>query len=91
MVNAYTTYNTSYTSEGYFVYSINLTDGFKLKGVINHEKTASKKYYNSYNIGKLLRGMWIEDNLYTVSEDMIKVNKLEDLTLVSELKIKEAK
>ena len=91
MENAYTTYNTSYTSEGYFVYSINLTDGFKLKGVINHEKTASKKYYNSYNIGKLLRGMWIEDNLYTVSEDMIKVNKLEDLTLVSELKIKEAK
>lgn len=91
MVNSYTTYNTSYTSEGYFVYNINLTDGFKLKGVINHEKTSSKKYYSSYYSSKLLRGMWIEDNLYTVSEDMIKVNKLDDLTQISELKIKEGK
>lgn len=91
MVNSYTTYNTSYTSEGYFVYNINLTDGFKLKGVINHEKTSAKKYYSSYYSSKLLRGMWIEDNLYTVSEDMIKVNKLDDLTQISELKIKEGK
>lgn len=91
MVNSYTTYNTSYTSEGYFVYNINLTDGFKLKGVINHEKTSAKKYYSSYYSSKLLRGMWIEDNLYTVSEDMIKVNKLDNLTQISELKIKEGK
>ena len=91
MVNSYTTYNKNYTSEGYFVYNINLTDGFKLKGVINHEKAPYSKYYGRYYTSKLLRGMWIEDNLYTVSEDMIKVNKLEDLTLVSELKIKEAK
>lgn len=89
MVNSYTSYNTKYTSEGYFVYNINLIDGFKLKGIINHEKTPTpnKWYYNS----KLLRGMWIEDNLYTVSEDMIKVNKLDDLTLVSELKFKGVK
>ena len=92
MVNSYTNYDKTYTSEGYFVYDINLTDGFKLKGIINHEKTTtSPKYYSSYNSSKLLRGMWIEDNLYTVSEDMIKVNKLDDLTQISELKIKEVK
>ena len=91
MVKSYTTYNENYTSEGYFVYNINLTDGFELKGVINHEKTNSSKYYGRYYMSKLLRGMWIEDNLYTISEDMIKVNKLEDLTPVSELKIKEEK
>lgn len=90
MVNSYTNYNKKYTSEGYFVYDINLNDGFKLKGVINHEKLSSNKYYY-YNTSKLLRGMWIEENLYTVSEDMIKVNKLDDLTQISELKIKEEK
>lgn len=90
MVNSYTNYNKKYTSEGYFVYDINLNDGFKLKGVINHEKLSSNKYYY-YNTSKLLRGMWIEENLYTVSEDMIKVNKLDDLSQISELKIKEEK
>lgn len=90
MVNSYTNYNKKYISEGYFVYDINLNDGFKLKGVINHEKLSSNKYYY-YNTSKLLRGMWIEENLYTVSEDMIKVNKLDDLTQISELKIKEEK
>lgn len=92
MVDSYTSYNKNYISEGYFVYDINLTDGFKLKGVINHEKTpTSKYYYNDYYTRKLLRGIWIEDNLYTVSEDMIKVNKLDDLTPISEVKIKGGK
>jgi len=73
-------------SEGYFVYNINLKDGFKLKGVINHEK-AESKYSYYYNNSKLLRGMYIDNNLFTVSEDAIKVNELENLNLISELKI----
>ena len=32
MTDAYKNYYKSYISEGYFVYDINLTDGFKLKG-----------------------------------------------------------
>ena len=75
-----------YISEGYFVYHIDL-EGFKLKGVINHEKNNNRRYY--YYPSKLLRGLYIEDNLYTVSESAIKVNKLEDLNEISNLKIKE--
>lgn len=86
MESIYTKYNKSYTAEGYFVYNINLTDGFKLKGIIEHEKNTSIGY--SYGESKLLRGLWINDNLFTVSEDMIKVNKLDDLSLISELKYK---
>ena len=37
--------------------------------------------------GRLLRGLYIEDNLYTVSEDYIKVNKLKDLEEISSLKV----
>ena len=87
IVSSYTNYNKEYVSEGYFVYNINLTDGFTLKGTITHEKTKSNKFY--YNVSRLLRGLYIDDNLYTVSEDYVKVNRLEDLQEISQLKIKE--
>ena len=87
IVNSYTNYKKEYVSEGYFVYNINLTDGFTLKGTITHDKTKSK--YSYYNTSRLLRGLYIDDNLYTVSEDYIKVNRLDDLQEISQLKIKE--
>ena len=87
MVSSYTNYKKEYVSEGYFVYNINLTDGFTLKGTITHDKTKSK--YSYYNTSRLLRGLYIDDNLYTVSEDYIKVNSLDDLQEISQLKIKE--
>ena len=87
MIDAYSNYNKEYISEGYFVYRINLTEGFELKGTITHNKTKSK--YSYYNQSRLLRGLYIEDNLYTISEDYIKVNKLEDLQEVGQVKVKE--
>ena len=79
------TNKTDYISEGYFVYHIDL-EGFKLKGVINHKKDTTPRYY--YYPSKLLRGLYIDDNLYTVSESEIKINKLEDLKEISNLKLK---
>ena len=89
IINSYTKYDKSYISEGYLVYNLNVKDGFNLKGVITHEANNTKKdkyryYYNS----KLLRGLYIDDNLYTISENAVKVNNLETLELVDELKIK---
>ena len=78
-------YKKPYVSEGYFVYNINLENGFNLKGVITHEKSESKY---SYNNSKLLRGLYIEDNLYTVSEGAIKVNKLDNLDEISKISLK---
>ena len=86
MEKSYTKYSKEYTAEGYFVYNINLTDGFNLKGIIEHQK--SKKNKNTYYGSKLLRGLWINNNIFTISEDMIKVNNLENLTAISELKIR---
>lgn len=87
METLYTNYDMKYTSEGYFVYNINLSDGFKLKGVIEHQKQQSKYSYSFNYSGKLLRGLWIKNNIFTVSEDMIKVNNLSDLSQISEIKI----
>lgn len=86
-IASYENYYKDYVSEGYFVYNINVEEGFKLKGTITHENASTKgKFYN--NKSKLLRGLWIEDNLYTISEKMIKVNRLEDLSEISSLVIK---
>ena len=92
IISSYTNYNKNYVAEGYWVYKINLDDGFNLKGIITHEKTDKKKdslYYYYYNYSKLLRGMYIDQNLYTVSEEAIMVNNLDTLELVDELKIRE--
>ena len=85
MINNYTKYGKPYNAERYFVYNINVQDGFKLKGVITHEKTNATYYYSN---SKLLRGLYIDNNLYTVSETMIKVNELDSLKAVGELKLK---
>lgn len=85
MINNYTKYGKPYNAEGYFVYNINVQDGFKLKGVITHEKTNATYYYSN---SKLLRGLYIDNNLYTVSETMIKVNELDSLKAVGEFKLK---
>ena len=92
IINSYKNYNKTIVAEGYLVYKINLTEGFNLKGVITHEKTyKSSNYYSSYAKSKLLRGLYIDNNLYTVSEDALKVNDLNSLDLIKEIKIKGVK
>lgn len=89
--NSYKNYNKNYVAEGYFVYNIDIENGFKLKGTVTHEVSNKKErpeYNYYYNRSKLLRGLYIEDNLYTVSETNVKVNNLDTLELISELKIK---
>ncbi len=88
-VNSYINYNKSYIAEGYFVYNINIENGFNLKGIITHQTpTKSSSVYKYYNNSKLLRGLYIDENLYTVSETAVKVNNLNTLDLINELKIK---
>ena len=92
LIHFYKEESKSYIGEGYFVYNINLEDGFDLRGVVTHEtveESDGPRIYSNNNKTKLLRGLYIEDNLYTVSEVGIKVNNLETLELVSELKIEE--
>ena len=85
-ISKYTSYSKPHVAEGYFVYNINLEEGFKLKGTITHEKEQTGFYYG-YN-SKLLRGLYIDNNLFTVSETAVKANKLDTLEQISELKFK---
>jgi inhibitor of cysteine peptidase len=72
---------------GAYVYNIDLKKGFDLRGKITHINQAefdSRKY--DYN-GQISRVLYIKDNLYTVSESLIKVNKLGDLKETGKLQL----
>ena len=57
------------------------------KLTINYSNSYSDKYYKKYNYTRLLRGLYIDSNLYTISEDAIFVNNLNDLYYVAALSL----
>lgn len=69
-----------------------MQDGFNLKGVITHkalQEDEDNLPYSYYCLNsRLLRGLYIDNNLYTISETGVKVNNIDTLELVDELKIK---
>ena len=90
LIDSYKNYNKSRISEGYVVYNIDVENGFSLKGIITHDiqNNISNSSFSYYAPTKLLRGLYIDNNLYTVSETAVKVNSLDDLELIDEIKIK---
>ena len=68
-------YKENYVNEGYIIYNIDLEKGIEQRGEVIHEGSS------------LIRGAYIEDDLLTVSEKILKVNGLQDLGLKSELKL----
>ena len=94
-------YYDDYVCEGYIVYSINLEDGIKTKGTIEHPDIKKKvksitpingdavidyyPYSYSYNYNNaraLIRGLYINDKLFTVSQKAIYENDLESLRFI---------
>jgi inhibitor of cysteine peptidase len=70
--------------QGACVFNITLTDGFVLRGNITHLE-------NGINIGDdshwVNRALYIENVLYTLSNKRIKMNNLEDLTLLNQIEL----
>ncbi|MCX7842856.1 MAG: beta-propeller domain-containing protein [Clostridia bacterium] len=71
-----------FTFQGAYVYNIDMEKGFTLKGRITHisdeeyAKAGSQWYDSNKNIQRII---YIGDNLYTLSNSMIKANQLNDL------------
>lgn len=76
--------------QGAYVYSVDLTNGFALKGKITHLslmdylKAGDYWYDSDKNIKRIL---YINDTLYTLSNQYIKANDLENLKEINTLKI----
>ena len=82
--------NRSYNKIGYAVYNIDLTNGFNFKGLITHdvnEENENKNSYSNYNEQYIsdIRGVYIDNTLYTISEVEIKANDLETLEEIKEV------
>ena len=67
---------------GFYVYDLNSSEGFKLKGAITHVDGDSR-YYGMSNA----RTFYIEDVLYTISEEYLKMNSIEDLENINSIKL----
>ncbi len=66
--------------QGAYVFNLDLSNGFQLKGRISHtvEKNETDYWYYDYE-HTVRRTLYIADTLYTVSSKTIKMNNLSDL------------
>lgn len=77
--------------QGAYIYNLDLNNGFTLKGRITHltdedyQKAGSYWYDSEKNVNRIL---YIQDDLYTLSEKYIKANNLDDLGEIGTLEIK---
>jgi len=63
-------------------------NGFQLKGKISHLNANNKNNWYSYN-NQVKRSLYIDNILYTFSDYLLKMNKLDNLELVKELELQE--
>jgi len=80
---------------GAAVFKVDKT-GFELKGKIDHSdggKVSQQDYWRGYNYydNTVKRSLYIDDVLYTFSNQYLKMNKIEDLELVKNLELKKEK
>jgi len=80
----------AYTFQGAYVYDVSLAGGFYLKGRITHAEDPidpdfGYSYYDAPD--SVSRSLYIGDNLYTVSEARIKINRLGDLGEVATVEL----
>lgn len=77
---SYTSYlkSRTYNKVGYAVYSLDIANGFNLRGIITHD-------VNSNNYTSDIRGLYIDDTLYTVSNKEIKANNIDTLAEIKDI------
>ena len=79
-----------FTFQGAFVYQLNLENGFEYKGRITHlddEDILKSGYYGYWGSSSISRSLYIDDVLYTISNNMIKMNNLETLGEINSIKL----
>jgi len=72
--------------QGAYVFNVDLSNGFALKGRITHGNETINKtdYYYDYQ-SQIRRSLFMDDVLYTLSGKMIKMNDLSDLSEINKV------
>lgn len=68
-----------FVMQGAFVFKLTIEDGFELKGTISHVNNDPNDPYTYGWDSFVRRSLYIEDNLYTVSNTMVKINDMDTL------------
>jgi len=79
-----------FSYQGAYVYNIDLENGFTLKGTVTHitdQTTNELEYRYSSNNQYVNRILYIDDYLYTISNEKIFTNSLNDLGKINEIKL----
>jgi uncharacterized secreted protein with C-terminal beta-propeller domain len=80
-----------FTYQGAYVYNVDLTKGFTLKGRVTHasgQQTARvDEYDDSAYATEVRRTLYIGDNLYTISDSKIMANTLSNLDKTAEVNL----
>jgi uncharacterized secreted protein with C-terminal beta-propeller domain len=71
--------------QGAYVFNLTLEDGFKLKGRVSHLDDYEEDMYYWNSPGAVRRSMYMDDVLYTVSAQKIKMNDLDNLTAINNI------
>lgn len=77
-------YDGTVTDAGTAVFRVDET-GFELKGIVDHRTSDEKK--SEYGATETRRNLYIGDNLYSFSDNFLKVNALSDLSKVQEIRL----
>jgi inhibitor of cysteine peptidase len=64
---------------GAYIYNVDLTNGFNLKGKLTHMNSFNMKNKDYNWDGTISRVLYIKDTIYTISNSTIKANALNDL------------
>lgn len=80
-----------YSKQSAYVFDVSIDGGIKLKGTVtpNHEDQSEQEddetiYYYNYDYGNSIkRTLYIEDVLYTISDNMVKMNDLQTLSEIN--------
>ncbi|MCP8320637.1 MAG: beta-propeller domain-containing protein, partial [archaeon] len=70
------------TWQGAYIFSLSLEQGFTLKGNITHQ--SNTQFESNLEVKRIL---YIENFLYTISDEKIKINSLEDLVFINGIEL----
>lgn len=80
-----------FTFQGAYVYRLSLETGFELRGRITHQTSEQMQYPEDYywywgmSNTDITRTLYIADILYTISDSMVKMNNLSDLSEIGSI------
>ncbi|HIH29734.1 MAG TPA: hypothetical protein HA260_08030, partial [Thermoplasmata archaeon] len=82
-----------FTFQGAYVYQLSLENGFDYQGRITHQSPEQMQHTQDYywywgsSSTDITRTLYIGDVLYTISDSMVKMNNLEDLSEINSISL----